>query len=184
MKRLHVAITLLLALFALDLQPAQPAAQPHAPNYVADEVIVRYRDGVEESQKDLARFRVFGNRKKVFKTVRGLEVIKLPQNLSVQEAIDLYEQDQTSHAEPNYIIHLTAKPELTATPNDPSFGSLWGLTKISAPNAWNITTGSGNVVVATLDTGIDYNHPDLSANVWRNTADCNKNGIDDDGTAT
>jgi subtilisin family serine protease len=35
--------------------------------------------------------------------------------------------------------------------------------------------------VATLDTGIDYNHPDLSANVWRNTADCNKNGIDDDG---
>ena len=70
---------------------------------------------------------------------------------------------------------------MTATPNDPSFGSLYGLTKINAPAAWNITTGSSNAVVAVIDTGIDYTHPDLAANMFHNTADCNSDGIDNDG---
>ena len=184
-KRIGLTVFFLLALLALDTRSTSQYAaqsQPRVPEHVSDEVIVRFRDGVDESRKDLARFRVSGSRKKVFKTVRGLEVIKLPRNVSVQEAIDLYEQDpDVLYAEPNYILHLTAKSNLTATPNDPSFGSLWGLTKISAPSAWNITTGSSNAVVAVIDTGIDYNHPDLAANMFRNTADCNSNGIDDDG---
>ena len=73
------------------------------------------------------------------------------------------------------------RPDVTATPNDPSFGSLYGLTKINAPGAWNITTGSNSVVVAILDTGFDYNHPDLSANIFNNSGECAPNGIDDDG---
>jgi len=184
-KRINFTILLLFALLALDTRSdsqyaAQPQAQPS--EHIADEVIVRFRDGVDESQKDLARFRVLGSRKKVFKTVRGLEVIKLPRNVSVQDAIDLYEQDpNVLYAEPNYILRLTAKPELTATPNDPSFGSLWGLTKINATTAWNNTTGSNNVVVAILDTGTDYNHVDLAANIFNNPGECTADGVDNDG---
>jgi subtilisin family serine protease len=176
-KRIYVATTLLLALFALELYPTQLAAQSQAPNYVPDEIIVKYRDGVEESKKDLARFRVSGQRKKQFKLIPGLEVIKL-RNISVAEAIDLYKQDpDILYAEPNYILYLTAKPtassqpNLTLTPDDPSFGSLWGLTKINAPSAWNLTTGSDQVFVVVIDTGIDYTHPDLAANM----------GLDADG---
>ncbi|MGB7220414.1 MAG: S8 family serine peptidase, partial [Vicinamibacterales bacterium] len=80
----------------------------------------------------------------------------------------------------------------TAVPNDPQFGTLWGLRNtgqsggtagadIRATEAWNLTTGSSNVVVAVIDTGIDPFHQDLAANVFQNTADCNTNGVDDDG---
>ena len=153
---------------SLDAADAPAITSEHVP----DEVIVRFRDGVDESHKDLARFRVAGKRKKDFKNVPGLEVTKLPPNVSVEEAIDQYQQDpNVLYAEPNYILHLTANPNIALTPNDPSFGSLWGLTKINAPGAWNTTTGSSSVFVAVLDTGIDYTHPDLATNM----------GIDADG---
>ena len=175
-RRFTVAATLAL-LALLGLSSSSPYAAdppPQASGHVPDEVIVRFRQGADESTKELARFRVFGMRKKVFKHVDGLEVIKLPANVKVEEAIDAYEQDpNVLYAEPNYILHTTANPNIALTPNDPRFkdGSLWGLTKINAPGAWNTTTGSSNVVVAVLDTGIDYTHPDLTANM----------GVDADG---
>ncbi|HNT08898.1 S8 family serine peptidase, partial [Methanoculleus sp.] len=81
-------------------------------------------------------------------------------------------------------------------PNDPGFGNLWGLhntgqaiigingtvgSDIDAPEAWSITTGSQDVIVAVIDTGVMYTHPDLAANIWRNPGEIPDNGIDDDG---
>src|SRR5689334_2378070 len=127
-KPFSVVTATLLTLLALDIgsnsrYAAEPPPQAQMAEHVSDEIIVKFREGVDESRKDLARFRVFGNRKKAFRIVRGLEVIKLPPNVSVQEAIDIYQQDpDVLYAEPNYILKLIAKSELTATPNDPSFG--------------------------------------------------------------
>ena len=56
----------------------------------------------------------------------------------------------------------------TTVSNDPQIGNLWGMTKIDAQDAWGISTGSKSVVVAVIDTGVDYTHPDLAANIWTN----------------
>lgn len=77
----------------------------------------------------------------------------------------------------------SVEPHYQATayvvPTDPSYSSLWGLPKIQAPQAWDLQTGSG-VVVAVIDSGVDYTHPDLAANMWVNTDEVAGNGIDDD----
>src|SRR5258708_37750543 len=79
------------------------------------------------------------------------------------------------YVEPNYIVHAVG------TPNDPRFGELWGLhntgqiingitgkpgADIGAVSAWDISTGSSYIGVGVIDTGIDFTHPDLAANVW------------------
>lgn len=93
--------------------------------------------------------------------------------------------------EPNYIYRINN------TPNDPKLSELWGLKNvgqedssksvgvagvdIGAEKAWDIETGSDRVVVAVIDTGVDYTHPDLKANIWKNQAELNgKAGVDDD----
>jgi subtilisin family serine protease len=72
----------------------------------------------------------------------------------------------------------TVSPEWI--PNDSSFGRLWGLNKINAPRVWDNIRGSNQVVVAVVDTGVDYNHPDLAGNIWKNPGEIAGNGIDDD----
>ena len=161
------------AVVATDAAPRPPLA-PHVPG----EIIVKFRAGVTEIKKTEARSRVSGTRLRAFRILEGLEHHRLAPNVSVDAAIVNYRKDpDVLYAEPNYIVRTTN------TPNDTRFGELWGLyntgqsggtpgADIHAPSAWDITTGSSSVVVAVIDTGVNYNHPDLSANMFRNSADC------------
>jgi subtilisin family serine protease len=82
-------------------------------------------------------------------------------------------------AQPNFVRRTTS----FASPNDPYYldGSLWGLAKISAPSAWSaFGAGTDTVVVADIDTGVDYTHPDLAAHMWTNPGEVAGNGVDDD----
>ena len=56
-------------------------------------------------------------------------------------------------------------------PSDPSYGRQWSLAKIHAPEAWDTCHGGNEVVVAIIDTGVDYNHRDLQGNLWVNEAE-------------
>jgi len=67
-------------------------------------------------------------------------------------------------------------------PNDSYYSNQWALSKISAPAAWDITTGSASNVIAFVDSGIDYTHQDLDGKIWENSTEKNGvAGVDDDG---
>ena len=90
----------------------------------------------------------------------GTHVLRVPKGKVAEKVAQLKAHGKVRYAEPDYVVSTTM------VPNDPGWNKLWGMPNIKADEAWNITTGSSNVVVGVVDTGIDYNHPDLAANVW------------------
>jgi thermitase len=120
----------------------------------------------------------------------GVSVVDLPADLSVKEAVELYEASpQVDYAEPDYKVSLA---QSTLAPDDPGFSNMYGLNNtgqtggtpdadIDAPEAWSATTGRPDTVVAVIDTGVDISHPDLNDNIWTNPDEIAGNGVDDDG---
>ncbi|QDU76900.1 Major intracellular serine protease precursor [Bremerella volcania] len=74
---------------------------------------------------------------------------------------------------------VVSKGVVLTTPDDPEIAKLWGMDSIKAKKAWTCANQT-DVVVAVIDSGVDYNHPDLKANVWVNTGEIPNNGVDDD----
>jgi subtilisin family serine protease len=160
----------------------QPAKQK---KYKDGELLVKFKKGTSESKKQGKHGKRHAKRHKKFKHI-GVEHVKLDPGTTVERALAQYKADpDVEYVEPNYIV------KALGTPNDPLLGNLWGLNNtgqtggtsgadINAPEAWDISTGSGDVVVTVIDTGIDYTHEDLAGNLWVNTAEIPGNGIDDD----
>ncbi|HUW19467.1 MAG TPA: S8 family serine peptidase [Sedimentisphaerales bacterium] len=127
-----------------------------------------------------------------YRIVRGLCSVKLPAGVLPEQALAaLNGAEGILYAEPNYQLKLVS--DCQNIPNDSRFSRLWGMhntgqsggtpdADIDAPEAWCIHTEANDVVVGVVDTGIDYNHPDLAANMWVNEAEFNgEAGVDDDG---
>lgn len=107
----------------------------------------------------------------------GWHRVRLSDGISVERALKHYKSSKgVIAAQPNYYYRLAVSP------NDPLFvsGSLYALERISAQSAWDLTTGSDEVVVANIDTGIRYTHEDLAPNMWTNPGEIPGNGVDDD----
>lgn len=88
-------------------------------------------------------------------------------------------------------VSPTYRNRIMVAPNETRPSELWGMHNtgqtggtmdgdIDAPEAWDICTGSPTVIVAVFDTGVDYTHPDLAANMWRNQNEIAGDGIDND----
>jgi len=105
-------------------------------------------------------------------------LIKLDKEVDTLESAKskLMKLPEVEYVEPNYIYKLQG-----TVPNDFYNFDLWALKKIQAPQAWDIATGSNEVIVAVIDSGVDYTHEDLAQNMWVNTREIADNGIDDDG---
>jgi serine protease len=195
---LFISLLLVFLFIAVISQPssaqtdARKWAKYNGYTIVAKEVVVEFSDKAGRNTREYVHSQTGGTVERHLGRY-NIDLIRVPKWLTVPEMIDLLSTySSVKSVAPNYRISKD-DVEVTATPNDSSYGSLWGLhntgqsggttdADIDAPEAWNITTGSSSVVVAVIDTGVDYNHPDLAANMWVNTAELNGSpSVDDDG---
>ena len=145
--------------------------------FVPGELLVKFSGG-GESEAAFSANRAMGSKVLEDLADTGWQRVQLADGVDVKSAANEYTKFQgVEYAQPNFYYHLLA------TPNDPQFTSsgMYGLTKISAPAAWDLSTGSSTVVVADIDTGMRYTHQDLAPNAWTNPGEIPGNGIDDDG---
>ncbi len=103
----------------------------------------------------------------IFRTSVSANILLLARELSQESSVE--------YAEPNYI--LTSH----STPNDPLFNQIHPLAIVQADTAWSIQKGDSTVVIGIIDTGVDWDHPDLAASIWKNVNEIPGNNIDDDG---
>ena len=153
---------------------AAPAAA-RAPTGSA-ELIVGFRDGVPAAEQAQVLSPWAGKVRERWDRIDGV-LAAVPASRSTAARKALERDPRVEYVEPNYVLR--------AMPSDPHFDLLWGLEKIGAPSAWQVTTGSPSVVVGVIDSGVDFSHPDLAGARWTNTGEscdaCKTNGVDDDG---
>ncbi len=197
-----------------------PHYDPYNPKFVPGEILVQFNDEVslrinEEGgvvktsivtinalnarYNAIAMSKVFVTAQKPdaqgMATVRGRRIrvpdlttiyrIKIDVDSDVLTVIEEYENDpNVIYAEPNYLAHVCV------TPNDNFFSEQWGLSIMQAEQGWDIETGNASIPIAIIDTGVDWDHPDLMENIWTNPGEdawndpndpATGNGIDDDG---
>ena len=164
---------------------------------VADHILVKLKAGVDEEQLQQINQR---HQAEIIKELGSAQIYVVKFNHhaveTVSDAVVTYglEESLIAYAEPDYLV------QILDVPNDPKYREQWSLAMnestettphgdIGAAQSWDIQIGSADVVVAVVDTGVDYTHPDLLENIWENPGeigydlfgnDKSTNGIDDD----
>ncbi len=153
----------------------------------SDRILVRFKDASSQAQRRSLNAKLNASVITESHSVSGLQVVRVTSPASLGAILSTYRRDpNVLYAEPDYRLHF-----YETLPNEMMFSSLWALRNtglnnglpgadINASRAWDITTGRSDVYVAVVDTGVDYNHPDLVTNVWSNPGETAGNSIDDD----
>jgi subtilisin family serine protease len=151
-------------------------------SFGAPEILVKFKSGVTQEAIDRLTAQRNDRVEDRIENIEGWEAIDDFDNADAVTLVKEYQQlPEVEYAEPNFEINLdetTEGPLVPVLPRDPQFSDQWALANsgqrggkqgadISATVAWATTTGSDEVVVAVLDTGVDYNHEDLTENMWR-----------------
>lgn len=204
-RQLLAAIILLFISVANASTPGDDLIDPEPPKptsfgRVIGELIVRFKASTPESKKTQSLKKVKGTARDLISpkarvsraagksepAAEQIKIVKVEGNFAAARAT-LEKDPEILYVEPNFKTRIEQ-----TVPNDFEFEALYAMQNtganggvsgadIKAPDAWNISTGSRGVVVAVVDTGIDYMHEDLRANIWTNAREIPGNGIDDDG---
>lgn len=166
----------------------RPATGIQRTDHASGSVMVRFEDDVTADQQEKALGTVGGHVRRRYRMLPGVVCVEIAGPVS--EAIAaVMGAPGVRYAEPNYFVYAAD------IPNDAKFSWLWGMhntgqtvngdpgvpnADIDAPRAWDLFTGSPSTVIAVLDTGVSYLHPELAGNIWTNPGEIAGNGVDDD----
>ena len=171
-------------LLGFSLNASLAPAVPPGANFVPGEVILKFKSNASDHDKAQIYAELGGAKLKGFGRIKA--ELRRVETMSVEDAVSRYHtHPKIEYIEPNYIV------QANEIPNDPRFPELYGLNNtcqtggtadadIDATEAWDVFTGSHNVLIGVIDTGVDYNHPDLAANIWTNPGEIPGNSVDDD----
>lgn len=191
------------AIIASEAMSKKAPTETSKKKYSNRRLLVRYKDNVSHYEKEGVHFSVGAYVVKNFELPTNLEVVEVAKGISLDAAQEFYREDpNVLYVEPDYPLYayMEPPPSEPVDPNDPpnadtidpKFSEQWGLDNtgqtggtpdvdINAPELWEQITGDKNIVIAVIDTGINYEHPDLKNNVWVNPGEIPGNNLDDDG---
>ncbi|CAA9514390.1 MAG: hypothetical protein AVDCRST_MAG85-2518, partial [uncultured Solirubrobacteraceae bacterium] len=165
---------LIAVLGALAAIPATAAAaeRPH----VEGQLVVRFAASTDGAERSAIRRSLDATVARAL-PVPGAQLLEVDDVPAAEAAFE--RRPGVLYAEPNFRLTLDG------TTNDLALGAQWNLRQVGAPDAWDVTKGSRDVVAAVIDSGVEVDHPDLQGNLWTNQAEFGSgresNGIDDDG---
>lgn len=167
-------------------------------------LLVRYKDGTSTNKKDNIHFSVGAYVVRAFEVPKNLEVVEVAKGISLDAAEEFYREDpNVLYVERDEPLHAFLEPPPTdplppdddPPPDDivdPRYAEQWALhntgqdggtpdVDINAPELWEgHTIGDPGIIIAVIDTGVNYSHPDLKNNMWVNPGEIPNNNIDDD----
>ncbi|MBP8261414.1 MAG: S8 family serine peptidase [Verrucomicrobia bacterium] len=187
MKRMDMAIRVAVrGALGLALWLAGPGAEAWAaaggPARGREALLVKFRGSALVEDVQRASADMGAHRARAYTLVPGLERWEVGAGQANGVLRQLLARADVEYAEPDFLVQTAA-----VIPNDPAFVNQWGLfsstdADINGPEAWDVSVGDPAVVVAIIDTGVQWNHPDLAANIFVNAIELNGSpGIDDDG---
>jgi len=150
---------------ATELNQSRAAAD--APSYQPGRLLVKFAPDVDEMQRARMRAELGLETQRIISALQT-HVLRVPRGQEMQLLERLQQHPLVEYAEPDYTLYAFGTPAAAqaapaTTPDDPLYAEQWGLSRISAPAAWDVTTGSSDIVIAVVDSGVDLAHPDLSA---------------------
>ena len=156
----------------LRIETLEDRTVPSAtPAFASDRLLVTFAD-VNPAAKSVAEIGRSPLAESVTSLGLGIYRVDLAAGVDFDRAITVFSAQHGVQS-----VGRDSVVSVAQTPNDPRLSELWSLQKIDAAQGWNVTTGTGRTVVAVIDTGVDYRHPDLAANIWTNTIDPATGGL-------